>query len=106
MIAFVSAAEKSVARSSVNRAPPIIRSASAMPTSAPILRGLITRARSKKRCAWISKAVETPEELIDELMGHTTGKPKYRDGYGLKLKLKYLQAIALTPPPGTLRAAA
>jgi hypothetical protein len=69
-------------------------------------RGLITRARSKKRCAWISKAVETPEELIDELMGHTTGKPKYRDGYGLKLKLKYLQAIALTPPPGTLRAAA
>jgi len=31
-------------------------------------------------------------------MGHTIDKPKYGDGYGLKLKLKYLQAIALTPP--------
>jgi len=44
------------------------------------------------------KAVEAPEELIDEMMGHTIDKPKYGDGYGLKLKLKYLQAIALTPP--------
>jgi integrase len=44
------------------------------------------------------KAVEAPEELIDEMMGHTTAKPKYGDGYGLKLKAKYLQAIALTPP--------
>jgi integrase len=43
------------------------------------------------------KAVEAPEELIDELMGHSTGKPKYGDGYGLKLKRKYIQAIALTP---------
>jgi integrase len=42
------------------------------------------------------KAVETPEELIDEMMGHATDKPKYGDGYGLKLKAKYLQAIALT----------
>jgi integrase len=42
------------------------------------------------------KAVEAPEELIDELMGHRTDKPQYGDGYGLKLKLKYLQAIALT----------
>jgi integrase len=42
------------------------------------------------------KSVEAPEELIDEMMGHTTAKPKYGDGYGLKLKLKYLQAIALT----------
>ncbi|MGY4352147.1 hypothetical protein ACVWXM_008640 [Bradyrhizobium sp. GM7.3] len=29
------------------------------------------------------------------LMGHATGKPKYGDGYGLQLKAKYLQAIAL-----------
>jgi hypothetical protein len=51
------------------------------------------------------KAAETPEELIDELMGHTTSKPKYGDGYGLKLKQKYLQAIALTSP-ATVRPAA
>ncbi len=44
------------------------------------------------------KAVEAPEELIDEMMGHSIDKPKYGDGYGLKLKLKYLHAIALTPP--------
>jgi integrase len=43
------------------------------------------------------KAVEAPEELIDELMAHTIEKPKYGDGYGLKLKLKHIQAIALTP---------
>jgi hypothetical protein len=43
------------------------------------------------------KAVEAPEELIDELMGHVVDKPKYGDGYGLKLKAKYLQAICLTP---------
>jgi integrase len=44
------------------------------------------------------KAVETPEELIDELMGHKIGKPKYGDGYGLKQKQKYLRAIAFTSP--------
>jgi integrase len=44
------------------------------------------------------KAVEAPEELIDELMGHSIDKPKYGDGYGPKLKLKYLQAIAFTAP--------
>jgi len=44
------------------------------------------------------KAVEAPEELIDEMMGHRTDKPQYGDGYGLRLKLKYLQAIALTSP--------
>jgi hypothetical protein len=38
-----------------------------------------------------------PEELIDELMADTIEKPKYGDGYGLKLKLKHIQAIALTP---------
>ncbi|MCA6098846.1 site-specific integrase [Bradyrhizobium australafricanum] len=43
------------------------------------------------------KAVECPEEMIDELVGHATGKPKYGDGYGLQIKAKYLGAIALTP---------
>jgi integrase len=52
------------------------------------------------------KAVEAPEELIDEMMGHATGEPKYGDGYGLKLKLKYLQAIALSPVGVEIQAAA
>ena len=39
------------------------------------------------------KAVEAPEELIDEMMGHRIDKPQYGDGYGLGLKLKYLNAI-------------
>jgi integrase len=43
------------------------------------------------------KAAECPEEMIDELMGHATGKPRYGDGYGLKLKQRYLRAISLTP---------
>lgn len=43
------------------------------------------------------KAVECPEEMIDEIMAHVSGKPKYGDGYGLKLKAKYLKSIALTP---------
>jgi integrase len=51
------------------------------------------------------KAVEAPERLIDELMGHTIDKPQYGDGYGLKLKLKHLQAIALTSPPALAAAA-
>jgi integrase len=41
------------------------------------------------------REVETPEELKDELMGHNTGKPKYGDGHGLRLKLKYIQMIEL-----------
>ncbi|MCC8936870.1 integrase [Bradyrhizobium sp. Arg68] len=53
------------------------------------------------------KAVEAPEELIDEMMGHRIDKPQYGDGYGLKLKLKYLNAIALkTPIDPTVAAAA
>jgi integrase len=51
------------------------------------------------------KAVDTPTEMIDELMGHSTDKPKYGDGYGLKMKLKYLQTIAFTSPD-SMRAAA
>lgn len=31
-------------------------------------------------------------------MGHKIDKPRYGDGYGLNVKLKYLQAIAFTPP--------
>jgi integrase len=42
------------------------------------------------------KAAECPEEMVDELMGHATGKPKYGDGYGLQLKARYIQSIALT----------
>ena len=45
------------------------------------------------------KDVECPEEMIDELMGHKIDKPKYGDGYGLRLKLKNIQAIAFTPRP-------
>jgi integrase len=44
------------------------------------------------------KDVEAPEEMIDELMGHKIDKPKYGDGYGLRLKFKRIQAIAFTPP--------
>jgi len=43
------------------------------------------------------REVETPDELKDELMGHDTKKPKYGDGHGLRLKLKYVSAIALSP---------
>jgi len=43
------------------------------------------------------KTVLAPEELTDELMGHAIDKPKYGDGYGLKLKQQFIQAIALTP---------
>jgi integrase len=52
------------------------------------------------------KAVEAPEELIDEMMGHRTDKPEYGDGYGLKLKVKYQQMIAFTPPLAAVAAAA
>ena len=36
--------------------------------------------------------------MIDESMGHKIDKPKYGDGYRLRLKLKRIQAIAFTPP--------
>lgn len=41
--------------------------------------------------------VECPDEMRDELLGHATDKPKYGDGHGLRLKLKYLEMIALAP---------
>ena len=43
------------------------------------------------------REAETPDELKDELMGHDTKKPKYGDGHGLQLKLKYISLIALRP---------
>jgi len=43
-------------------------------------------------------AVEAPDSLIDSLMGHRTGKPKYGRGPSLELKLKFLELIAFTPP--------
>ncbi len=41
--------------------------------------------------------VETPDELTDEMMGHDTKKPKYGDGHGLRLKLKFISRVALAP---------
>jgi integrase len=41
---------------------------------------------------------EAPDSLIDSLMGHKTYKPKYGKGPSLELKLKFLSAIAFTPP--------
>jgi integrase len=43
-------------------------------------------------------AVETPDSLIDSLMGHKTYKPKYGKGPSLELKLKFLEQIALRAP--------
>lgn len=43
-------------------------------------------------------AAEAPDSLIDNLMGHRTGKPKYGKGPPLELKLKFLESIAFKPP--------
>lgn len=43
------------------------------------------------------REAEAPDELKDELMGHDTKKPKYGDGHGLHLKMKYIERIALAP---------
>jgi integrase len=40
-------------------------------------------------------SAEAPDSLIDSLMGHRTGKPKYGKGPALDLKLKFLQRITL-----------
>lgn len=42
-------------------------------------------------------AAEAPDSLIDNLMGHRTGKPKYGEGPPPELKRKFLDAIALSP---------
>lgn len=38
--------------------------------------------------------IEAPEEIIDDLMGHTKSGPKYGRGHKLEAKLKWLQKIA------------
>jgi integrase len=43
-------------------------------------------------------AVEAPDSLIDSLMGHRSGKPKYGKGPTLELKLKFLERIAFPCP--------
>lgn len=43
-------------------------------------------------------AAEAPDSLIDSLMGHRTGKPKYGKGPPLELKRKFMESIAFTPP--------
>ncbi|RED25781.1 phage integrase family protein [Rhodopseudomonas thermotolerans] len=43
-------------------------------------------------------AAEAPDSLIDSLMGHRTGKPKYGKGPPLELKLKFMESIAFKPP--------
>ncbi len=41
---------------------------------------------------------EAPEEIIDELMGHATRRPKYGRGHLLEKKYQWMQKIAFTPP--------
>jgi integrase len=43
-------------------------------------------------------AVEAPDSLIDNLMGHKTYKPKYGKGPSLELKLKFLKQIVFRSP--------
>jgi integrase len=43
-------------------------------------------------------AVEAPDSLIDNLMGHKTYKPKYGKGPSLELKLKFLERMAFPVP--------
>lgn len=42
------------------------------------------------------REAETPVEMMDELMGHNPKKPKYGDGHGLRLKLKFIRKVALS----------
>jgi len=44
------------------------------------------------------RAIEPPGELLDELMGHSNGKPDYGAGHTLEQKRKWLQRIALPVP--------
>jgi len=43
-------------------------------------------------------AAQAPDSLIDSLMGHKRGGPRYGDGPPLGLKLKFLESIAFKPP--------
>lgn len=42
--------------------------------------------------------VQAPEEIIDQLMGHRTAKPRYGRGHLLKTTHEWLEKIAFTPP--------
>lgn len=44
------------------------------------------------------KAVEAPEELIDQLMGHTSKKPKYGRGYDLDVLASWVERVAFDAP--------
>ncbi|MCP3447359.1 tyrosine-type recombinase/integrase [Bradyrhizobium sp. CCGUVB14] len=43
-------------------------------------------------------AARAPDSLIDSLMGHKRGGPRYGDGPPLSLKLEFLESIAFKPP--------
>lgn len=43
-------------------------------------------------------AAEAPDSIVDQLMGHREDKPVYGKGASLKIKLKWLHAIAFRPP--------
>lgn len=43
-------------------------------------------------------AAEAPDSLIDSLMGHRSGKPKYGKGPTLELKFKFLERISFPCP--------
>jgi hypothetical protein len=43
-------------------------------------------------------AAEAPENLIDDIMGHKSIKPKYGRVPSLELKQKWLHQIAFKPP--------
>lgn len=48
------------------------------------------------------REVEAPEELVDELMGHTSKQPVYGSGRSLAQKQKWLQKIAFAEGPRKL----
>ncbi|WP_282036188.1 tyrosine-type recombinase/integrase [Saccharicrinis aurantiacus] len=42
--------------------------------------------------------IGAPEEVIDQMMGHSSNKPKYGRGHKLETAQMWLQKIAFTPP--------
>lgn len=44
------------------------------------------------------KDVSAPEEMIDQLMGHGSKKPKYGKGYSLKALAEYVEHVAFDAP--------
>ena len=45
------------------------------------------------------RAVQAPEELIDQLMGHKTRKPAYGTGYPLHVLAEWVARVAFDAPP-------